>query len=165
MGWSVIVHSETNFPLLFVQFFVGHFDNMIVPYRWPRSVTSRTWWFHINYALDLKLRTPARLLSSRKTRACSKFSQRDYRYSRNTHVFTVWRAFIHTNIHTYIHTPLAFNMLMWCSLRLGPISTSIVCWCRLCPFHCCSSHCTCVERLWTRTAVVTIYTCTMTILE
>ena len=37
--------------------------------------------------------------------------------------FTVRRTntYIHTYIHTYIQTPLAFNTLMWGSLRLAPI--------------------------------------------
>ena len=30
--------------------------------------------------------------------------------------------YIHTYIHTYIQTPLAFNTLMWGSLRLAPIN-------------------------------------------
>ena len=48
----------------------------------------------------------------------SNFSQRDYRYSMNTK-FTVRRT--NTYTHTYIQTPLAFNTLMWGSLRLAPI--------------------------------------------
>ena len=67
--------------------------------------------FNIDYPLDL--------LCCEKYKCIFKFSQRDYRYSTNTK-FTVRRT--NTYIHTYIQTPLAFNTLMWGSLRLAPIT-------------------------------------------
>ena len=53
----------------------------------------------------------------------SNFSQRDYRYSTNTNVFTVQC----TNTYIYIQTPLAFNTFMWGLLRLAPITANGVC--------------------------------------
>ena len=75
--------------------------------------------FNIDYPLDL--------LCCEKYKCIFKFSQRDYRYSMNTK-FTVRRTntYTHTYIHTYIQTPLAFNTLMWGSLRLAPIITMFV---------------------------------------
>ena len=71
--------------------------------------------FNIDYPLDL--------LCCEKYKCIFKFSQRDYRYSTNTK-FTVRRTntYTHTYIHIYIQTPLAFNTLMWGSLRFAPIS-------------------------------------------
>ena len=66
--------------------------------------------FHISLPLDLF-----------QKHGCKKYKsilRRDYRYSTNTNVFTVWRT--NTYIHTYIQTLLAFNTLMWGSLRLAP---------------------------------------------
>ena len=82
----------------------------------PRSFTLRT---SISTTPGLKFTSGTWL---RNTSVFSNFSQRDYRYSTNTK-FTVRRTntYTHTYIHTYIQTPLAFNTLMWGSLRLAPI--------------------------------------------
>ena len=57
---------------------------------------------------------------SREIHVHTNFSQCNYHYSINMNVFKVQ----HTN--TYIHTLLGFNMLTWGSLRLTPISITIV---------------------------------------
>ena len=58
----------------------------------------------------------------RNTSVFSNFYNATIVFSTNTK-FTVRRTntYIHTYIHTYIQTPLAFNTLMWGSLRLAPI--------------------------------------------
>jgi len=94
------------FPFLTPMFagsFMGHFENTMAPYR------------QVNIYVAMRL--------LRNTHAFSNFSQCGYCYSTNTNLLMVWRT------NTYIYIPLAFNMLMWGSLRLAPITTVACCRC------------------------------------
>ena len=108
------------FPPLFVGS-SGHFDNTIVAYRQlPKSFTLRT---RCNYPLDLRWEM---WLWDYQEYTCifTFFTTQISLFNKYMNVFTVQRT--NTYIYTYMQTPLAFNTLMWGSLRLAPISHSVI---------------------------------------
>ena len=116
-AWS---HSIL-FPFLTPMFagsFMGHFENTIVPYRQLQKLhfeNTMVPYQQVNIYVAMRL--------PRNTRAFSNFSQCGYCYSTNANLLMVQCT------NTYIHTPLAFNMLMRGSLRLAPITTVACCRC------------------------------------
>ena len=131
--------------------FAGHFDNMIVPYQQPPNLHFKNTMVPYQLHLRLSYVEKHGCETAKKYTCIFRFSQLGYCHSTNTNVFTVRihtnkQTYIHTDIHTYIHTyiqtyihtyihtdrhtyiqtkrqtPLAFNTLMWGSLRLTPIT-------------------------------------------
>ena len=124
LSYSIDIYFS---PPLFVESFAEHINNTTVPYWTPPKL-------HINntmvpYQLPLTLRNPAvKLPRNTQCHEFSDFSQCEYHYSTSTNVFMVQHTntdiqhtYIHAYIHAYIQTPLAFNTIMWGSLRLAPI--------------------------------------------
>ena len=100
-------------------------------------VTSRTRLCHIDDPRSFTSRTsisttPIRLtLQSLGTYGCEKYTECIFKFfTTRLSLFNEYEiygttyeyicTYIHTYIHTYIQTPLAFNTLMWGSLRLAP---------------------------------------------
>ena len=93
-------------------------------------VTSRTRLCHIDdqppklHFENFNIDYPSDLLCCEKYKCIFEFSPRlslfsEYKIYGTTYEYIY--TYIHTYIHTYIQTPLAFNTLMWGSLRLAPI--------------------------------------------
>ena len=103
------------FVPLFAGSFAGHFNNMIVPYRQPPKL-------HFNNTVphQLPLRLTVAMRLPRNTRVF--FFCNAIIIIQKIQMFLRYDVQIHTNIHTYIQTLLVFNMLMWGSFRLAPIT-------------------------------------------
>ena len=101
--------------------------------RCPSRVTLRRPWFHIDSPSQLQFENSIDYLfdwhlqhgceSAEDTCIVKFFTTRLLLFNK-VHVFTVRRT--NTNAHTYIQTWLAFNTLMWGSLRLAPIIHTVL---------------------------------------
>ena len=102
----------------------GHFENTMVPYRRPPMLHFKN--TIVSFQLPLRFTLGIWLWDCRKIHVYfQKFHNAQLRIRMYLRCDVRIRTYIHTCIHTYIHTyiqtPLAFNTLMWGSLRLAPI--------------------------------------------
>ena len=114
---STVWHGQSHLILCFL------FSSVVcgVPCRSRREHNGS-----ISLPLMFTLRTQLWDCHEIATCAFSNFSQCGYCYFNNYEcIYGMTIEYIHTHIHTYIQTLLAFNMLIWGSLRLAPISSSI----------------------------------------
>ena len=106
-------------PPLFAGSFAGHFKNTMVPYWRPPKLHFENTMVPCQLPHRFTLRTW--LWDYREIQVHFKF------FTTRLSLFNKYECIYGTTYeHTYIQTPLAFNTLMWGSLRLAPIMSERV---------------------------------------